>query len=82
MTWIRTIDPDDADERLRAIYKQAVDPQSGQLDNIVRAHSLHPAGLSGHLALYGAVMRSTPSFPKVEREMIALVVSQINGCHY
>ena len=41
-----------------------------------------PDGLRGHLALYGAVMRSTPSFPKVEREMIALVVSQLNGCHY
>ncbi len=82
MSWIRTIDPDDADERLLAIYKQAVDPLSGRLDNIVRVHSLHPTGLSGHLALYGAVMRSTPSLPKVEREMIALVVSQINGCHY
>ena len=82
MSWIRTIDPNDADGDLAELYRQSGDPQTGELDNIVQVHSLHPNGLRGHLALYGAVMRSTRTLPKAGREMIALVVSQENGCHY
>lgn len=48
----------------------------------MRIHSLHPAGLEAHFALYRAVMLGTPSLRKVDREMIALVVSATNGCHY
>ena len=55
---------------------------TGALDEIMRVHSLHPAGLDAHLRLYGAVMRGTPSLRKVERELLALVVSGLNGCHY
>ena len=51
-------------------------------DNILRVHALHPEGLAGHLALYEAVMCGTPSLRKVERELIAFVVSQANACHY
>ena len=32
--------------------------------------------------LYRAAMRGTRSFPKVERELLALVVSGLNGCRY
>ena len=31
---------------------------------------------------YAAVMRGTATLPKVDRELIALVVSDLNGCHY
>ena len=33
-------------------------------------------------ALYTSAMTGTPGLPKLEREMIALVVSRLNGCHY
>ena len=46
------------------------------------AHSLDPAAMQGHLAVYNAAMSSTKTLRKVERELIALVVSDINGCHY
>ena len=82
MTWIDTIAPDDADDELAELYRQVADPVTGQLDNIMRVHSLHPRGLAAHQAVYGAVMRPTPSLRRAEREMIALVVSQINQCHY
>ncbi len=48
----------------------------------MQVHSLHPAGLRAHFELYRAVMRGTPTLPAVDRELIALVVSQRNGCHY
>ena len=82
MTWIRTIDLSAAEGELRELYAQAVDPATGQLDNILRVHSLRPDGLRAHLMLYTSVMRPTRSLPKAEREMIALTVSKLNGCHY
>ena len=82
MSWIKTIDPDDAPEPLRDLYEEVRDPHSGQLDNIMRVHSRHPDGLRAHFDLYSAVMRGTASFRKVEREMVALVVSVENECGY
>ncbi len=80
--WIDTISQQDASPELAELYERALDPVTGQLDNIMRVHALHPAGLSAHLDLYSAVMRGSPGLPTVEREMIALLVSQLNGCGY
>jgi len=82
MAWIRTIDEGAADGRLSAAYRGARDPSSGKVDNVLKIHSLNPEGLIGHLALYRTVMRGTPGLPEVDREMLALVVSGINRCHY
>lgn len=82
MSWIDTVAPEDADPELAELYRQVLDPTTGQLDNIMQIHSLHPRGLAAHQAVYSAVMRPTPSLRRAEREMIALVVSQINECHY
>jgi alkylhydroperoxidase family enzyme len=73
---------DEADEVLAPLLEQARDPANGEVDEILRVHSLHPAGLAAHLALYRAVMRGTAGLRKVERELIAFVVSRLNGCHY
>jgi alkylhydroperoxidase family enzyme len=59
-----------------------VDPEYGRVDNILRIHSLHPGGLRTHYELYREAMTGTRTLRKAEREMIALVVSVINGCHY
>ncbi len=80
--FIDTIEPGDADARLSAIYARVLDPETGQLDNIMAVHSLHPAGLEAHFALYRAVMTGTKGLRKVDRELIALHVSRLNGCHY
>ena len=48
----------------------------------MRIHARHPAGLAAHYELYRAVMRGTASLRTVDRELVALVVSGINGCHY
>ena len=82
MAWIQVIDEDEAGSELRALYRPLVDPETGRVDEIMRVHSLHPAGLASHASLYASAMRSTPTLRKVEREMIALVVSTLNDCHY
>ena len=82
MAFIRTVDEAEATAELDDLYRRARDPLNGRVDNILKIHSLHPAGLDAHLRLYTTVMRGTTSLPKVERELIALVVSRINECHY
>ena len=84
--WIQTI-PDDewtADEAgpLAGLHAQVVDPTYDRVDHIMAIHSLNPAGMAAHNALYTSAMTGTATLRKVEREMIALVVSLENHCHY
>ncbi len=71
-----------SDPALVELRKRTVDPAHGRVDNILAIHSLDPASMAAHLALYRQAMKSTRSLPKVDREMIAVVVSEINECHY
>lgn len=82
MAWIRVVDEHEAVGDLAALYRSLVDPGSGRVDNILKVHSLHVDGLRGHVALYRSAMAGTAGLAKTEREMIALVVSRLNGCHY
>ncbi len=56
--------------------------QAGALANILKIHSLAPETLSAHLGLYLAVMHAPGELSRTQREMIAVVVSSVNGCHY
>ncbi len=80
--WIDTVAEADADDELGKLYERVRDPVSGTLDHIMMVHSSHPAGLQAHFDMYNAVMRATAGVRGAEREMIALVVSQLNACHY
>lgn len=82
MAWIETPSEDGAEGALAALLAAHRDPRTGRVDAILAVHGLHPAGLAGHLALYTAVMRGTPTLPKVDRELLALVVSGLNRCVY
>ena len=81
-TWIETIPEAEADAELAELYETVRDPVADKLDHIMMVHSLHPAGMRAHFDMYSAVMRGTPGLRGAEREMIALVVSQLNACHY
>jgi len=82
MAWIETIAEDDWEGDLAALRKRVVDPTSDHVDAIMSIHSLNPAALAAHDAVYRSAMRGTPSLRKVDRELIAFVVSDINDCHY
>jgi alkylhydroperoxidase family enzyme len=51
-------------------------------DHILRIHGVHPATMRLHHALYAELMRGPSPLTRVQREMIAVVVSATNGCHY
>lgn len=82
MAWIRDVDETLAEGELASLYARVAAPKTGRVDNILKVHSLDRRGLEAHVALYRSAMRGTPGLPVTEREMIALVVSLTNGCHY
>lgn len=83
-SWIDEVPEDDwpSDAALAPLHPEVVDQHSGRVDNIMAVHSLNPAGLGAHNALYRSAMMGTASLRKVERELIAYVVSLENRCHY
>jgi alkylhydroperoxidase family enzyme len=82
VAWIKVVDDKSADEQLARTYKGMVDPAYGRVDNIMQIHSLHPESMLAHWQLYRGVMTGTRTLPKVDRELVALVVSRLNDCHY
>ncbi len=51
-------------------------------DNILRIHGTHSKTMRLHYALYEELMRGPSPLSRAQREMIAVVVSATNGCHY
>ena len=82
MPWIDAPHEDDWPEEIDGLKDQVIDPIHERVDWIMRIHALDPDSLAAHSTLYGQVMKSTASLRKVDREMVALVVSQANDCHY
>lgn len=82
MAWIKTIPGDQWDGELEPLAATVRDRATGRIDNIMQIHSLNPAGLTAHNTLYKSAMAGTATLRKVDRELIAFVVSQANDCHY
>jgi alkylhydroperoxidase family enzyme len=84
LAWISGIDDREWSDHdgLAELYGKVVDPTYGRVDNIMQVHSLDPGSLEAHLVLYRQAMRSTSTLRKVDRELVAYVVSSINECHY
>ena len=81
MAWIAEIDEPEAEGSLKDQYSKLKEPWGG-IDNILKIHSLNPESLAAHVQLYKTVMFGKSPIPRIDREMIALVVSSINQCHY
>ena len=81
MAWIKIIDEDEAHGVLKTYYKKYGDPFSG-VDEILKVHSLNPDSLRYHYEMYKHLMTGRSGLSRMQREMIAVVVSKINACHY
>ncbi len=81
MAWIQMISEDEAEGALRTLYRKVGEP-SGLVDNILKIHSLNVKSLKTHYELYAHLMRGRSELTRVQREMIAVVASAANRCHY
>ena len=80
--WITMIAPEEAEGRLRDLYETAKTPH-GTVDNVMRAHSLRPATMRGHVMLYRSVLHNDANtLPFWFLEVVASYVSILNRCDY
>ncbi len=54
----------------------------GLVPNVLRAYSFDDKKLTGFTAMYNELMLGESGLSKLEREMIAVVVSSVNRCFY
>ena len=81
MPWIRTISVGEATGRLQKIYAAAL-TRAGRVFGIVRAMSLAPEICDSSMAFYQRIMFAREGLQRYQREMLAVVVSRANDCHY
>jgi uncharacterized peroxidase-related enzyme len=79
--WIRVVEEGEAQGELAEIYSE-VRGSRGRVSNVMKVHSLDPKAMRLHLQLYLHLMYGKSSITRTQREMIAVLVSQLNGCHY
>ncbi len=81
MAWIKMIPEAQAEGKLKELYTRLT-TRHGIVDHILKIHSLNPPSLSGHYELYKTLMCGRSGLSRAQREMIAVVVSSANRCHY
>ena len=94
MTWIKTIDYENADPALRRAiemqralypieYATPVHPVGGgETSGIVASHSLIPDALYHAFATFGVLMSPDLPLTRRQHEMITTMVSETNRCKY
>ncbi len=81
MGWIRTIPEGEAEGLLARIYADAR-RRVGHVAEIIRAMSLRPTVAEASMGLYQRIMFGRSGLSRIQREMLAVVVSRANDCHY
>ena len=69
------------DDDLKAAYAKCVE-KLGFVPNVLQAYSLRPQKLRNFMAMYNELMLAPSGLNKLEREMVAVVVSSANRCYY
>ena len=81
MAWITTISEEEATGSVKQQYDAAV-KRAGRVFNIVKISSLKPEIMRTFIQLYMQLMHGPSGLTRPQREMIAVVVSKLNRCHY
>ena len=82
MAWIHTVEEADATGIVKTEYEAAI-ARAGHLYNIVKLFSVRPKSMRAFIDLYKIVMHDPDSpLSRMQREMIATVVSKVNACDY
>lgn len=81
MPWIHVIPPEEAEGTLREEYEAAM-RRAGRVFNIVSVMSQNPRTMRASMGVYMAIMFGPSPLSRAQREMLAVVVSAANQCHY
>jgi len=75
------LSPAELDEAMKAYFAKCQE-KLGFIPNVLRAYSFDLAKLKAFIAMSDDLMLGKSGLSKIEREMIAVVVSCANHCHY
>jgi alkylhydroperoxidase family enzyme len=81
MPWIKQIPIDEATGLLKRLFDEAI-KRAGRVWHIVHIMSLNPPVLRDSIRLYLSVMTGESPLSRVQRELLATVVSAELECHY
>ncbi len=81
MAYIETVSEFDAEGQLAQLYRRFANAD-GSVDNVLKLHSLNPDALQAHAQLYIQAMHAESPLSHLDREIIAVGVSRLNGCQY
>jgi len=79
--WLRVPAEDDVPPAVKELFDKASE-RLGFVPNVLRVYALRPRHLELWDAFYDDLMRGESGLTKPQREMIAVVVSTVNRCHY
>lgn len=81
ITRLKPADIETLDDDLKAYFEKCVE-KLGMIPNVLRAYALRPEKLRRFSRIYNELMLGESELSKLEREMIAVVVSSANRCYY
>jgi uncharacterized peroxidase-related enzyme len=81
MAYLRLIEEGEATGALKREYDAAIE-RAGKVFNVVKAMSLRPAVLERSIELYREIMFGPSGLTRAQRELLAVVTSRANDCHY
>jgi uncharacterized peroxidase-related enzyme len=81
MSWLRVPDESEVPEEVLELWREPLE-RLGFVPHVLRVFALRPDHLRLWWAYYDELMRGESGLTKAEREMIAVVVSAQNRCHY
>ncbi|HTS94213.1 MAG TPA: peroxidase-related enzyme [Stellaceae bacterium] len=80
--WIYMVPVAEATGAVKEMYEKVKTPH-GTVDNVMRAHSLRPHTMEGHLVLYRSVLHNPNNkLPLWFLECVATATSLLNRCDY
>jgi uncharacterized peroxidase-related enzyme len=81
LSWLRVPAEEEAPAGVQEMYEKA-NEKLGFIPNVLRVYALRPRHLELWNAFYDDLMRGDSTLTRPQREMIAVVVSTVNRCHY
>jgi hypothetical protein len=81
MSWIATVPYEEAAGTLKEIYDETR-AKFGDVINLVKIQSLRPETMAIGRQLYRHLMTVPGGLVRLQRVLIATVVSHLNNCHY
>ncbi len=81
MPYIEQIPPEESTGQTKREYDSAM-RRAGRIWNIVAIQSQNGAIMRDSMRMYASTMFADSPLSRAQREMIAVVTSQANDCHY